>query len=108
MNSQTEGSRLRLAPLCAVLPRTRLGVGPLAFSSRVDERKTPQLTASPLPDMHSLCLASTGPGFRSRKSLDRWNAVAEKQAQRLEEKGLDGLRGSDKHKGHTTVGRRGA
>ena len=50
-----------------------------------------------------LCLASTGPGFRSRKSLDRWNAVAEKQAQRLEKEGLGGLRGSDKHKGHRTV-----
>jgi pimeloyl-ACP methyl ester carboxylesterase len=42
-----------------------------------------------------LVLVDTGPGFRSDRGRDEWNAMAERYARDLDQRGLDGLPGSD-------------
>lgn len=43
----------------------------------------------------ALVLVDTGPGYRSDRSRDEWNEMAERYARDLDERGLDGLLGSD-------------
>ncbi len=43
----------------------------------------------------ALVLVDTGPGFRSERGREEWNAMAERYAQDLAERGLDGLPGSE-------------
>jgi pimeloyl-ACP methyl ester carboxylesterase len=42
-----------------------------------------------------LVLVDTGPGYRSDRGRAEWNAMAERYARDLDERGLDGLPGSD-------------
>ena len=43
----------------------------------------------------ALVLVDTGPGYRSDRGRDEWNEMAERYASDLDERGLDGLPGSD-------------
>ena len=43
----------------------------------------------------ALVLVDTGPGFRSDRGRDEWNAMADRYAEDLDQRGLDGLPGSD-------------
>ena len=43
----------------------------------------------------ALVLVDTGPGFRSDGGRDEWNAMADRYAQDLDDRGLDGMPGSD-------------
>lgn len=46
------------------------------------------------PEMvRALVLCDTGPGYRSDESREKWNRMASRQAERLEERGLEALRG---------------
>lgn len=42
-----------------------------------------------------LVLVDTGPGFRNHSARAEWNAMAERYATALDERGLDGLQGSE-------------
>eukprot|EP01065_Artemidia_motanka_P024359 TRINITY_DN2901_c0_g1_i1.p1 TRINITY_DN2901_c0_g1~~TRINITY_DN2901_c0_g1_i1.p1 ORF type:complete len:298 (+),score=100.82 TRINITY_DN2901_c0_g1_i1:68-895(+) len=53
--------------------------------------------------VRALVLCSSGPGFAKDKARLGWNERAEQMAARYDEKGLDGLVGADKKRGHRSA-----
>jgi len=67
------------APSAVLIGMSLGGFLSLAFAQRLPDRVT------------GLVLVDTGPGFRSEKAREGWNAWARQRADELEERGLDAL-----------------